>query len=44
MFAAGPIERAEEAEARVLKMNQESAEKIADSISTCPNLEKELGE
>ena len=39
-YAVDPIKRAEEAEARVLKMSQDSAEKIADSISTCPNLEK----
>ncbi len=39
-YAAGPIDRAQEAEERVLKMSQESADKIADSLSTCPNLEK----
>ena len=38
-YAVGPIERAQEAEARVLKINKESAAKIADSISVCPNLE-----
>lgn len=38
-YAAGPIERAKEAEERVLKMSKESAAKIAESISVCPNLE-----
>lgn len=37
-YAAGPIERAKEADARVLKMQQESAAKIAESISTCPKI------
>lgn len=40
-YAEGPIQRAKDAEARVLKMSQQSADKIADSLGVCPNLETE---